>query len=79
MGLFHPIKSNGNNLAEIINKSLENSINEVIDIEYWDNGRYEPTPTIIEAAIALYNDHNVTEITKSEAEATNLTSTKQCH
>ena len=31
----------------------------------WVNSGYEPTPTIIEAAIALYEKHNVADITKS--------------
>lgn len=31
----------------------------------WANSGYEPTPTIIEAAIALYEKHNVADITKS--------------
>ena len=38
-------------------------------------GRYSPTPTIIEAAMALYNGHNVSEISRSDAEASNLTET----
>lgn len=31
----------------------------------WANSGYEPTPTIIEAAIALYEKHSVADITKS--------------
>jgi hypothetical protein len=48
---------------------------ESIDIDSWELGRYAPTPTIIEAAMALYSGHNVAEITKSGAEAKNLTET----
>ena len=33
--------------------------------EAWANSGYEPTPTIIEAAIALYEKHSVADITKS--------------
>ena len=38
-------------------------------------GRYSPTPTIIEAAMALYNGHNVEEISRTDAGATNLSDT----
>jgi hypothetical protein len=41
----------------------------------WEAGRYKPTPTIIEAAQALYKRHTVEEIARSEAGATNLTAT----
>src|SRR6185436_4846559 len=37
--------------------------------------RYHPTPTIIEAAMALYKKHSVREISRSDASATNLAST----
>lgn len=47
------------------------------DIErtQWENGRYCPTPTIIEAALALYNNHSVTDITRRDASAINLSQT----
>src|SRR6185436_1750941 len=35
-------------------------------------GRYYPTPTIIEAAMALYGGHGVAEISRSDAGAVNL-------
>jgi hypothetical protein len=41
----------------------------------WDRGRYSPTPTIIEAAMALYNNHSVDEISRSDAAAINLSKT----
>lgn len=43
--------------------------------EDYDKGVYSPTPTIIEAAVSLYNSHSVDEITRSDAEAINLTKT----
>jgi len=46
-----------------------------IDRAEWEAGRYCPTPTIIEAAMALYNGHSVTEITRSDASAINLSQT----
>ena len=41
----------------------------------WENSEYLPTPTIVEAAQALYRGHNVRDITRSDAGAENLTVT----
>lgn len=41
----------------------------------WSTGRFKPTPTIVEAAQALYRKHSVEEITRNEAGATNLSVT----
>lgn len=68
-----PIKSNSYLLKDVINTVLEFADGEVISAESWIQGRYAPTPTIIEAAMALYNGHSVNEITRSEAE--NLSTT----
>ncbi|MDG2003001.1 MAG: DUF2075 domain-containing protein, partial [Novosphingobium sp.] len=46
-----------------------------IDPARWAAGRYRPTPTIVEAAQALYRGHDVEEISRSEAGAENLTRT----
>jgi DUF2075 family protein len=55
-------------------KSIIESFNdeEIIDIRNWEQGRYLPTPTIIEAAMALYNNHSVEDISRSDASAINL-------
>ncbi|MBU3955854.1 DUF2075 domain-containing protein, partial [bacterium] len=47
----------------------------VINRTQWEQGRYCPTPTIIEAAMALYNNHSVQEISRSDASAINLSQT----
>ena len=46
-----------------------------IDVELWENGRYCPTPTIIEAARALYQGHSVADISRNDASAINLSRT----
>jgi len=46
-----------------------------IDPSQWERARYSPTPTIIEAAMALYKGHSVHEISRSDASATNLSAT----
>jgi len=47
----------------------------LLDARAWAQGGYRPTPTIIEAAEALYRGHDVAEISRSEAGAENLTRT----
>jgi Uncharacterized conserved protein len=75
-GLLRPIKSNKHELRDVINRSLDFSIdkNNVDENEY-AQGSYSPTPTIIEAAVSLYNNHSVANITRNDAEAINLSRT----
>ena len=65
--IYNPIKCNTSNLFESINYILKNSKHEDIIVENWESSSYKPTPTIIEAAQALYRNHNVEEITRYEA------------
>lgn len=76
--LLFPIKSNVAQLAKVIEDVLSFVDGGDINIHEWENGRYCPTPTIIEAAIALYNNHTVADISRRDASAKNLrlTSTK---
>ena len=46
--------------------------------EVWEESGYKPTPTIVEAAQALYQGHNVEDISRSDAGAKNLTHTSNC-
>ena len=46
-----------------------------VAVEGWRTSGYRPTPTIIEAAEALYRSHNVEEISRSDAGAKNLRAT----
>lgn len=48
---------------------------QYINVPNWENSTYKPTPTIIEAAQALYKGHNVQEISRSDSGAINLTRT----
>jgi hypothetical protein len=74
--LLSPIKCNKDLLGNVINEVLQFYEDEkVIDKAVWENGRYSPTPTIIEAAIALYSGHSVSEISRSDASAINLSTT----
>lgn len=49
-----------------------------IDSATWARSGYLPTPSIIEAAQALYRDHDVREISRSDAGAKNLGLTTDC-
>ena len=64
----------------LFSEAIKNTLSFFNDTEHIDGniysvGRYSPTPTIIEAAVSLYNNHNVDEITRSDAEAINLNET----
>lgn len=74
--VFYPILTNREQLASTIAESLlfcdaDNSEGDAL----WAISRYSPIPTIIEAASALYNNHSVEDISRSDASAENLTTT----
>lgn len=74
--LARPLTVNPEELAPAINfTSRVWGEGGSIDPTVWLAGRYRPTPTIVEAAQALYGGHNVEEISRSEAGAQNLTKT----
>lgn len=73
--VLFPIKTNARLLDEVIKNVLQFEKGEIINSENWSQGRYSPTPTIIEAAMALYNNHSVVDISRSDATATNLSQT----
>lgn len=77
--LHNVVCSNSTNLEEIIKIFLSDLKSEnKIDIDFWENSIYKPTPTIIEAATALYKNHKVEDITRHDAGAENLTITSKC-
>ena len=73
--LLFPIKSNSEMLRATIEAILNFCDGDSINALQWENGRYHPTPTIIEAAMALYNNHSVEDISRSDASAINLSQT----
>jgi hypothetical protein len=70
-----PICCGADDLLPTIRRFLSSGTGADIDAESWAYGAYLPTPTIIEAAEALYAGHEVAEISRSEAGAENLTRT----
>ena len=78
--IYNPLLTNADNLGRLIGEVLEreqaqpSSIDEFAD---WAISRYSPTPTIIEAASALYQSHSVEDITRHEAAGAALEETTQ--
>jgi hypothetical protein len=74
-GLLFPILGAPSQLQDIVEETLSFCSGPAIDAVWWDKGRYQPTPTVVEAATALYAGHSVAEISRSDAGAINLTRT----
>ena len=74
-GILLPVNVTPQSLARIIADVLRATGGSPIDPAQWERGRYRPTPTIIEAATALYGGHAVSEISRTDASATNLRDT----
>jgi len=75
--LLAPIATNATNLSVVLASVLAFVDAEPMSVDAWERGRYHPTPTIVEAATALYRGHAVEDISRSDAGAINLTKTTQ--
>ena len=73
--ILEPIRCNANNISTAIQYFAQRYEEAAFDYIAWENSEYLPTPTIVEAAQALYRGHNVHDITRSDAGAENLTVT----
>ena len=76
-GIYEILLCNKNNLKKTIEKICQEESKSIINPIEWENSLYKPTPTIIEAAQALYQGHSVTEISRSDSGAINLTKTAE--
>jgi hypothetical protein len=70
-----PLRCNAMGLSDVIRLCLQHYHPHPIHPDNWQCGRYHPTPTIVEAARALYAGHSVADISRSDAGAENLTVT----
>ncbi|MFO7651466.1 MAG: DUF2075 domain-containing protein [bacterium] len=75
--LFEPVCANRTDLRSILSRIDREVSGAAVDHAAWLDSGYCPTPTIVEAAQALYRDHSIEEISRSEAGADNLTRTAQ--
>ena len=64
--VYRTLVCNNTQLNECINNIINtvHCANDNFNDIQWANSGYEPTPTIIEAAVALYEHHTVADITK---------------
>lgn len=75
--VYRPAQCNAAGLGHLINVGLETVEGVSIDAPAWSSASYLPTPTIIEAAQALYSQHSVEDIARHDAGAKNLRLTSQ--
>ena len=73
--IVEPLRCNAENIRDAIETVAAHYDEPPFDYIAWENSEYMPTPTIVEAAQALYRGHNVHDITRSDAGAENLTVT----
>ncbi|MEO6104286.1 MAG: DUF2075 domain-containing protein [Pseudoxanthomonas sp.] len=76
-GLVRPVRASGGDLSVAVEQCLSFFDAPDIDAQTWERGRYLPTPSIIEAARALYAGHSVDSISRSDAGAQNLAVTSR--
>lgn len=71
-----PLLSNVIDLGDILRHAAAQHRHRQLDVAQWAFSGYRPTPTIIEAARALYARHDVRDIARSDADAINLSRTQ---
>ena len=75
--LYRPVLASSNSLPKAIASAIQASLGSAIDGAQWARAPYRPTPTIIEAARALYANHSVEAIARFDAGAGNLSVTSR--
>lgn len=71
-GVRPPRRVTPSELRPAIDDALLQTTGVALDGDGWGRSMYQPTPTIIEAARALYSRHSVDAITRNDAGAKNL-------
>ncbi len=76
---LEPLFANATNLSDVL-ISVSDSFDESnFDAMDWSEANYKPTPTIVEAAQALYSGHTVNEIARTDdGDTSNLGITSDC-
>ena len=77
-GLASLLCANRRNIGIFVQRCVDlwrDRLNKVQEPTDWAASAYKPTPTIVQAAQALYQGHNVQEISRSDAGAKNLSET----
>jgi hypothetical protein len=74
-GVSRPLRTTQGGLRAALDSILQLVSGPIIDADDWARASYRPTPTIVEAARALYAQHSVEAIARYDAGATNLSVT----
>ena len=70
--LYRPIVVDLRSFRSVVDTALAKVSGAPVDADAWSRASYHPTPTIIEAARALYAQHSVEAIARFDAGAQNL-------
>lgn len=70
--VYRPVAIGPDGLRDVIDCCVARIFGQDIDADAWRRSSYRPTPTIIEAARALYAHHSVEAIARFDAGADNL-------
>lgn len=65
-GIIKPVLVGKSGLGHAITEIARKYGGNAFDVDKWEQSKYKPTPSIIEAALALYAGHTVADITRSE-------------
>jgi hypothetical protein len=71
-GVYRPVAIGRHHLRSVIDLAIRSACGDLIEPGEWARAPYRPTPTIIEAARALYAHHSVEAIARFDAGAVNL-------
>jgi hypothetical protein len=71
-GVHPPRQVNADGLLAAVLSARVSAVGEPLDGVRWSEQPYQPTPTILQAARALYARHSVEAISRSDASAKNL-------
>jgi hypothetical protein len=71
-GVYRPISVHTANFRNALDDVVQSVTGEALDVPRWARAPYHPTPTIVEAARALYAQHSVEAIARYDAGAQNL-------
>jgi hypothetical protein len=74
--VHRPMRTNAAGLGALLSAIRRHATGPVLDADRWGRAPYRPTPTIIQAAQALYANHSVHAIARHDA-GENLTSTAE--
>ncbi len=74
-GVGTPLACSASGIRRLIDRILGLLAPDVRDWSKWEASPYKPTPTIVEAALALYARHTVEAIARHDADAENVTKT----